>query len=859
MRCLRISLRRSLGPAGALLLMTVILVSRPPSAASAIRAVRSSNMIHLAINGEWEFRQVGQSPWFKAWVPGTVHQDLMQNLLIPDPFLGANEPKVQWVENADWEYRRTFTVDPLIAAKAQVELVCDGLDTFAAIFLNGQKVGDADNMFRTWRFDVKPLFKPGLNEIRIVFDSPVRREKALAAKMPYMIPGNAPHSRKAPYSFGWDWGPRLATSGIWRGIGFDAWDDARIRDLEIEQVFSKSGEVTLKVNAEILADRDMKADLEIGLNGPEPAVARTLAIPKGVSRHEALVRIKKPRLWWPAGMGEQNLYVVHASLFQGHHLIGHTARRIGLRTMELVQDKDAWGRSFFFRVNGVPFFAKGGNWIPADSFLPRLHQGRTEALLKSCREANMNMLRVWGGGAYESETFYDLCDELGLVIWQDFMFACQMVPGDPAFLDNVQAEAEDVVKALRHHASLALWCGNNECEEGWFFWGWKPSLPASVWDDYQKVFDGILPEAVRKFDPGRPYWPSSPHSFDKTGDPRSEESGDMHYWSVWHGQEPFEAYRQHYHRFYSEFGFQSFPLLDSVKSYTRPEDRNITSSVMELHQKNAAGNRLIMLYMLDRFRFPKDFESLLWLSQVQQAEGMKTAVEHYRSQMPRIMGALYWQVEDCWPVASWAGIDYYGRWKALQYYARRFYNPILITAIARGDKLVVNSVADARQSGPAEFRWSVRTYAGEILTEQSRSITIEPNASIVLMSEPLDGLRQGRAAEEVYFYGELRRGDRILTSNVYNFTLPKRITFPDPGITARVSLEGGTATIELRARSFAKAVYLEAPGCPGRFEDNFFDMLPDRTYRVRFLPAEGANLELLGSGLRLRTLRDSNE
>jgi beta-mannosidase len=855
MRPVRSHRRRLLVPLVALLGLTAFgpAVAR---AAGGPRSVTSSNVYNLSLKGEWEFRQAGRDAWHRAEVPGTVHQDLMANGLIPDPFDRDNELKVQWVENADWEYRLVFDVPSVMVAKGHVELVFQGLDTLAGVSLNGRKVGDTDNMFRTWRFDVKPLIREKDNELRVVFDSPVRREKALERTLTYTLPGGAPHLRKAPYSFGWDWGPRLATSGIWRPVSLEAWDEARITDLAVGQDLSRKDEARLTVAVEIASDAAGKADLEVFIPETEQVVAVPVVLAKGPSTHTIPVRIRKPKLWWPAGLGEQNLYVIHASLFRGHHLLAHTARRVGLRTMELVQDKDAWGHGFYFRVNGVPFFAKGGNWIPPDSFLPRVDASRYRRLLESCRAANMNMLRVWGGGAYESEDFYDLCDELGLVVWQDFMFACQMVPGDAAFRDNVRAEAEDVVKALRHHPCLAIWVGNNECEEGWFFWGWKESLPATVWTDYQKVFDEILPRAVATFDPGRPYWPSSPHTLDKTGDPRAEESGDMHYWMVWHGREPFEAYQEHDHRFYSEFGFQSFPLLPTVKTYTLPEDRNITSPVMEQHQKNAEGNQLIMLYMLDWFRMPKDFESLLWTSQVLQAEGMKMAVEHYRSRMPRIMGALYWQVEDCWPVASWASLDYLGTWKALQYYARRFYNPVLVTAIARDADLVVNAVADARESGPAELRWSVRTYAGDVLTERTQPFTLEPNKSLVLLRAPLGELRQGRPAEEVYFACEIVRGNETLSSNVYLFCKPKRIAWPDPQISWRVAPETGQPVVLLTAKSFAKDVYLEVPGCPGRFEDNFFDMLPGRTYRVRFLPEEGAKVELLETALKLRTLRD---
>jgi beta-mannosidase len=828
-----------------------------PSSAGLRDGSAQTAVLQYSLGGEWAFSPAGKASWNKARVPGCVHTDLMAAGLIPDPFYRDNETKVRWVEEEDWIYRRTFDVPEALLGQAHVELVAEGLDTFARILVNGRPAGEADNMFRTFRFDVKPFLRKGANEIRVEFDSPVKREKALESKLSYKLPGNAPHVRKAPYHFGWDWGPRLATSGIWRPLYLEAWTGARIADLQVTQEFLGPKTVLLHVRADVLSDIEGPAELNVRLGGAGTATGgRPLTLVKGPNEIETSLRVENARLWWPAGMGAQDLYDVRVTLLAAGGAMDAASRRIGLRTLVLEQKPDRWGRSFDFVVNGVPFFAKGANWIPADSFPSRVDRTKYERLLRASVEANMNMLRVWGGGIYESPDFYDLCDELGLVVWQDFMFACQMVPGDEGFRGNVAREAADVILRLRHHPSLALWCGNNECEEGWFFWGWKESLPASVWNDYEAVFEGLLPEAVKAYDPGRAYWPSSPHS-EKTGDPRSERSGDMHYWGVWHGQEPFSEYRKKFHRFFSEFGFQSFPLLETVRTFTVPGDWNLTSPVMELHQKHPEGNRLILQYMLDDYRMPKDFESTLWLSQVLQAEGMKTAVEHFRSQRPRTMGALYWQLEDCWPVASWSGIDSTGAWKALHYYARRFFSPVLVAPIERQGRLEVSCVSDLLRTRSGAFEWSVTAYDGSKVDGGSFTVKIEPLASKVILSRPVEKLVAGRPPESVYFACELRDGREVLSSNVFHFAKLKKTDLPAPAIAARATAEGGSLVVTLVAGRFAKDVYLSAPGVPGRFADNFFDLLPGRPRRVLFLPGGAVQAAGLEKALSVRSLRDS--
>ncbi len=814
-------------------------------------------VVRQSLDGDWQFRQAGLDKWHPARVPGCVHLDLLAAGIIPDPFYRDNELRVQWVENEDWEYRREFRLPPAVLGKSRIELVAGGLDTFATILLNGQKVAETDNMFRGWRFDIKPFVHAGSNEIVIRFGSPVKRAKALEAGLAYKLPGNSPHVRKAPYHFGWDWGPRLVTSGIWRPIAVEAWDTARIGDVEIGQDFVEMNNVLVRTKLRILADRNTSIAVKTTFTGKDSFTYSEMAdLAPGDNTTDKTFRVVDPQLWWPAGMGPQSLYTVTFELYQKGRLLDVVEKRIGFRTLVLEQVDDEWGKSFRFVANGVPFFAKGGNWIPADSFPPRVTRTKYEALLRDCAAAHMNMLRVWGGGIYESPDFYDLCDELGLVVWQDFMFAGQMVPGDPAFLDNVRAEAEYVVKELRHHASLALWCGNNECEEGWFHWGWKEQCPAAVWSDYEKVFDQILPRTVEALDPRRPYWPSSPHSV-QTGDPRSDKSGDMHYWGIWHGREPFAEYRKKFHRFFSEFGFQSFPLLETVRTFANPEDWNIASPVMEQHQKHPEGNRLILLYLLDHYRLAKDFPSLLWLSEVLQAEGMKTAVEHFRSQMPRVMGALYWQIDDCWPVASWSGMDYYGTWKALHYYARRFYSPLLLAPVDDGKTLRIYAVSDLGQAVDGDLVVAVHSYDGKTVQEGKTPVRLDPRSSRVVLNKPLDELRQGLAPEEAYLSIELKKANETLARNIYHFSELKRVDLPEPEIRAEVLNEGGQMVVRLTAARLAKDVYLSASGLKGRFSDNFFDLLPGRIQDVTFLPEAAVGADALRQALKVMSLKDT--
>ncbi|MFW6217928.1 MAG: glycoside hydrolase family 2 protein, partial [Verrucomicrobiota bacterium] len=670
----------------------------------------------LPLNGNWTLRRDDDPADIPASVPGNVHLDLLAAGRLKDPYYREQELDAQWVAECGWTFRRSFAVSPGILARENVLLRCRGLDTFATVRVNGEEIGRADNMHRQWEFDIKAALRPGENRIEVAFASvwPYIREKESERHL--MTSMHVAHEhygrpwvRKEQCNFGWDWGPVLVTCGIWRDIELLAFDGARIDDLRVAQHHAGAG---VTIEATLTLDRDVeggRAVFEIAHEGE--VVASTEAVMAGDSAVGTLA-VPAPRLWWPAGMGAQPLYTVTARFIGSDGgVIDETVRRIGLRRMELVREKDRWGESFYFRVNGVPFFAKGSNWIPADT-LRRHGEARYRYLLESAVEANHNMIRVWGGGLYEASYFYELCDELGLCVWQDFLFACSAYPmDDPAFVENCRAEARQNIRRLRHHPSLALWCGNNELEMAWTSFGKGETWPKLPEDLYTMWFDRELAKIVAEEDPQGNYWPGSPHSPQgDRNDHNHPDVGDAHLWDVWHGYQPFEWYRGSFHRFCSEFGFQSYPEPRTVEAYTAPEDRNITSPVMEFHQRSKQGNAKIIHYMLDWFRMPAGHEATLWLSQLQQGLAIKYAVEHWRRNMPRCMGALYWQLNDCWPVASWSSIDYYGRWKALHYLSKRFFAPVLVSGLESENpedgRVEVHVSSDRSEAESLTLRWA---------------------------------------------------------------------------------------------------------------------------------------------------------
>ncbi len=822
-------------------------------------------MIQERLTEGWRFRHPQRAEWYPATVPGGVHLDLLHNRLVSDPFWGTNESQLQWIGTVDWEYALTFEVGPGVRALPHVDLVFDGLDTYATVLLNGTPVLDADNMFRRWRVDVSGRLAPGPNELRIRFRSPITEALPLKAALGYELPAandlgekTSPFTRKSPSHFGWDWGPRLVTAGIWRDVRIEAYGAARIADVFVEQRELTDEVARLVAHVELAAATDSTPRaVTIIVDGPDDGirpVEREVVVAPGVATVDLDLHIDRPARWWPAGYGEQPLYRLRTRLVEAGVERQAVITRIGLRTLELVREPDEWGTSFAFEVNGVRVFAKGANWIPADSFPTRVTRERYEDLLGSARAAHMNMVRVWGGGFYEQRDFYEVADELGLLVWQDLMFACSMYPGDEAFVDNVRAEVADNVRRLRNHPSIALWCGNNEIEAGWRGWGWQGVLPEWLWADYQALFERVLPEVVAAHDPARSYWPSSPGTA-SDAHPLDPDHGDMHYWGVWHGREPFSTYEQHTPRFMSEYGFQSFPEIRTIRSFASPDQFAIESPVMLAHQKNARGNQLIREYLLREYQEPKDFESFLYVSQVLQAEGIKACAEHLRRSRPRTMGSLYWQLNDCWPVASWSSIDYYGRWKALHYYARRFYDQVVVSIQRAGDVVCLWVISDALAPMAATLEARLVAFDGCVLWHESKDVAVEALSSHCAWNLQLAGELDRHDRRAVFLQVELVDDHRrVLSESRVFFEPTKGLLLEAPRIEATVATRQGALAVSLVSSTLARHVALSTDADEGRFSDNFFDIVPGRPVEVTFAPKGALTVEQLRQTLVVRDI-----
>ncbi|MEO5767567.1 MAG: glycoside hydrolase family 2 protein [Polyangia bacterium] len=845
----------------------------------------SPQPVRRALSAAWTFRRVtgpgvAPEPWLPATVPGCVHTDLFANKRIADPFFRLNEKDQQWVEREGWEYRTTVNADPELLARERIELVFAGLDTYADVLVNGASVLSANNMFRTWRVEIKKQLKPGENVLLVSFRSPIARVKPAYDRLGYKLPAVndqaaemlSMFTRKAPYHYGWDWGPRFVTSGVWRSVHLEAWDTARLDDVQIFQDHLDGAVARLTVKARVQATHPGRVTVEVRLAGADGPLLASVEreVKPGANDVAAAVHLDKPQRWWPNGLGPQHLYTFHTTVVTAHGVRDARATRIGLRTIEVLHQRDAEGKSFTIKVNGAPVFMKGANWIPADSFVTRITDDRYRWLLRSAADAHMNMLRVWGGGIYEDDRFYELCDELGLLVWQDFMFACSMYPGDDPFVENVRREAVDNVRRLRNHPSLALWAGNNEIEAAWHNWGWASKFHLSravqdhLWSDYQKIFHQLLPAVVSAEDPGRFYTRSSPSANDDGIPANKLGMGDMHYWGVGHAGEPYTKYAANTSRFMSEYGFQSFPDLSTVARYTTPQDRDVESPVMLSHQRHPGGNQLIRTYLLRDFRNPKDFSSFLYVSQVLQATAIQYAAEAHRRQMGHNWGSLYWQLDDCWPVASWSGIDYFGRWKALHYAARRFFAPVLVSAVEEEGTVKVWVISDRRTETATKLTVRLIDLYGKELWRREQAVRLLPNASHAYFTL---GKREALAHADpakVVLVSELTdvETDRQVSRSVLSFVRTKDLDLPAPELQWTVEAQpDGTFAIKVSARHFARSVYLSTGGASavdGFFDDNYFDLLPGETATVGFRPhTAGLSADQLRPTLRAISIVDS--
>ena len=833
-------------------------------------------MKYFDLCGAWEVRKVQESAAIPASVPGCIHADLLAAGKIEDPYYRDNEARLMWIGETDWVYRRTFDAPAELLNEGRIYLRCDGLDTLSTITLNGVNIGATNNQFRIWEFDVKSALRAGENVIEICFASTIPYIQAEQQKRYLNLTGlgadplhgqhrinGSNHIRKSQCNYGWDWGPMCVTAGIWRQIGLIAFSAGRITEMQITQDHSQKGAVQLRVRAavETAAPVAFRASMTAMFAGE--IVAETTADVRNNSV-EAILTIGNPQLWWPNGLGGQPLYDITLDLLNGETVVDAQKKTIGLRTLVLDRHPDQWGESFQFVVNGVPYFAKGANWIPADTFVTRVTPEFYEYLISSAAQANMNMLRVWGGGIYEDDVFYDLCDRYGITIWQDLMFACSAYPGaNKEFIANVQAELADNVKRMRHHPCIAFWCGNNELEHihAWFLSD-EPKQGYMTWDEYKQMFDVDIPAVVLKHDQERAYWPSSSHSpVGDRKDPNNPRCGDAHLWEVWHGRQPFEWYRTCEHRFNSEFGFQSFPEPRVVASYTLPEERNITNYMMEWHQRSGIGNDAIIQYMLSWFQLPTNFDMLLWLSQVLQGIGMKYAVEHWRRSRPRGMGTLYWQINDCWPVASWSSIDSYGNWKALHYMARDFFAPLLLSAIEdpQHGTVEVHVTSDRREDASGQVRWTLSDADGKVLAQNTLDCSrFAAGADTkVCLLQFKDHLKE-YGSRKLIVCLELQVNGEIVADNLVTFTRPKHLELRDPELAASVQEETpGVFGVTISAKRPALWVWPELEGRRASYSDRFFHLFPGKPAVVRIQPAEPMTLAAFQQALRLYSLTDT--
>ncbi len=795
-----------------------------------------------------------------ARVPGSVHTDLLALKRIPDPFAGDNERHVAWVAQSDWEYRYAFDVEPGILQREHVRLVCDGLDTLASVELNGRALGSTANMFRQYGWEVKDLLNAEGNELRIVFESVVRHaaQKQAVRALPGVSQAisGGPYVRKSPCQFGWDWGPQLPPTGIWKDIRLEAFDTTRISEVHLRQ-FHTDGRVRVEARVEVEQwTHGLSASLEV--TAPDGAARTVSARLESRTNNKLSVELDKPLLWWPNGMGEQPLYDVQVKLCQSEDVLDERQYQLGLRTIELRQEPDEWGRSFRFVVNGQPIFAKGANWIPADSFPTRLETERLENLIRSAAQAHQNMLRVWGGGLYEDERFYDLCDRYGILVWQEFVFSCSVYPlDDPEFVENVHAEAVENVRRLRHRASLALWCGNNEMEQGWAEWNWNVPELQDLKAAYDLFFHHTLAEWCAKEDPDHSYWPSSASSGTPFENPNGQIQGDSHYWDVWHRRQPFTAYRNQYPRFMSEFGFQALPLLETIRTYAAEPDWNMTSYIMERHQKNDSGNALIVGQMLDTFRLPKDFDSLVYLSMVLQAEGIRYGVEHWRRHTDRVAGTLYWQLNDCWPVASWSSLDYFGRWKALHYVACRFYAPLLLSIEDAPPCQSIFISSDLREEWQGSVRWSLAMLDGSVLASGEKAARVEPSGVTAVERLDFSEFVNEYNRRDLVFAAELWQEGKCLSRQTAFFAPTKHLSLTDAQINANVTVEAGKLVIELCGRSLARLVECSLASADVVFSDNYFDLPAQTAITVTAPLPAGWDLAQARAALRVRSVYDT--
>lgn len=809
-------------------------------------------MIQQILNENWRMRCEKQAEQ-PAVVPGTVYTDLLRNGNMENPFWKDNEIRALPLMEKDYEYEVCFDTKETVMEQEKILLRFDGLDTIADIYLNQQSIGKAYNMHRIWEYDVTGIIKERGNVLRVVLRSPLKYIREEFRKCRTLGSEDAldgfVHIRKAHCMFGWDWGAHLPDAGIFRSVSLIGVKGARLDSVYIRQEHTKE-KVVLGLQVETDVNTENTLSYAVSITEPDGTVRHYQDSPEEITIHE-------PQLWWPRGYGGQPLYTVRVELYAAGELADVWERRIGLRTMTMKIEKDEWGESFAHEVNGIAIFAMGADYIPEDHLLGRVTPETTRKLLEQCAAANYNAIRVWGGGYYPEDWFYDICDELGLIVWQDFMFACAVYELTPEFKANIRQEFIDNVKRLRHHASLGLWCGNNEMEmfvEEGHHWVTKKTEVR----DYVIMYEQLIPEVLKEYDPQTFYWPASPSSGGAFDEPNSPDRGDVHYWAVWHGNKPFSEYRKYFFRYASEFGFQSFPSKRTIETFTDdPKDMNAFSYVMEKHQRQNSANGKIMNYLQQTYLYPSDFETLIYASQLLQADAIRYGVEHFRRNRGRCMGAIVWQLNDCWPVISWSSIDYCGRWKALHYAEKRFFAPLMLSCQEEGmmsqeadmnrehfefeKSIRLNVANETRKEQRVQVSWAVRNVKAEVLRDGGAAELTVPALSSVWLDKVM--LTDIDIFSEYVSY-EMRQGKEVVSDGTVIFSYPKYFRYEDPQLSYRI--EG--REIIVSAGAYAKSVEIQNETEDLILSDNYFDLNGDEK-RLKIISGEA-------EGIRLRSVYD---
>lgn len=799
-----------------------------------LNALMPQNTEHL-LNSGWKFHQSGKTEWLDAKVPGSIYNDLLLNKKISHPYRNSNEKDLQWIEQEDWTYQCVFALSSKELKKDGILLEFEGLDTYAEVSVNGKTILLTNNMFRTWTSEVKELLTAGNNTLSVKFESTVKKAKELKEKNKVNLPGEERvYARKAQFQFGWDFGPRFAGCGIWKNVKLISYNDARVKELQTRQTYLTDS--LAKIAIQLKVDCKTKGEYEF--------VLRRFQTPKdlhfkkqlneGVNQIEIEHEIKDPQLWYSNGSGKQAMYDFTLTL-KNKRILDIKEFSTGLRKIELIRKKDSIGESFLFKLNGKEIFMKGANYIPADVLEPGLHFEKTKTIIQECRRTGMNMLRVWGGGVYESEEFYKECDKNGILVWQDLLFACAMYPGDTAFIENVKAEVKENVSRITSHPCIALWCGNNENDEGWKNWGWQKQYKYSeedsltIWKEYQSLFQQTLPDVIRSTDKDANYHASSP--LYGWGRKESLKQGDEHYWGVWWAKEPFEMYKVKTGRFVSEYGMQSLPNLSTVKYFCADSNCVLGASCFSSHQKHPVGFETIDHYLKQYYVSTDSLEKYIYLSQLLQRDAMKTAIESHRVSKPSCMGTLFWQLNDCWPGISWSVLDHFNKPKAAFYHLKELYANILPVIEEKDSLIYFHLVSDSLKGFGGEYKIKLLNFEGTVLMERKNKAYIQANTSTVQFALEKRWLKDFDLTRSYLLYEFIYKGKTI--KRIHFLKPLKEVKLPDLKI--KYHIDYRYSSIHIKAGSFVKDLQISLNNGSVKLSDNYFDLEKGESKIIRIL------------------------